>query len=227
MADQLGTFPGFGEFPIRLKDNGDGSYNLGTTATTTPSGTQDENLKQVNGTTVDTNSGNKSAGTQRVVLATDQPALTAALKVDGSAVTQPVIQGAPAAANVLAGYQGFTSTTGATTIITVPQNRTWVGTIGASCSCAEVAAGTAAPIATATITTAGTGVTPAAGTYFLVDARAGANAATGTVGDGCANFGSTPFVVVAPAGNAVTIQVASTNAGTTSRVDAFASGVLI
>lgn len=40
--------------------------------------------------TVDTNSGNKSASTQRVVLATDQPQLTAALKVDGSAVTQPV-----------------------------------------------------------------------------------------------------------------------------------------
>lgn len=39
----------------------------------------DQNLKQLNGTTVDTNSGTKSAGTQRVVLATDQPALTNAL----------------------------------------------------------------------------------------------------------------------------------------------------
>lgn len=48
------------------------------------------NLKALNGTTVDTNSGSKSAGTQRVVLATDQPALTAALKVDPSAVTSPV-----------------------------------------------------------------------------------------------------------------------------------------
>jgi len=53
------------------------------------------NSAQVAGTTVDTNSGSKSAGTQRVVLATDQPQLTAALKVDGSAVTQPVSQ-APA-----------------------------------------------------------------------------------------------------------------------------------
>lgn len=35
----------------------------------------------VAGTTVDTNSGNKSAGTQRVVLATDQPSLTNALTV--------------------------------------------------------------------------------------------------------------------------------------------------
>lgn len=49
-----------------------------------------ENLVQLNGTTVDTNSGNKSAGTLRVVLATDQPQNTTALKVDGSAVVQPV-----------------------------------------------------------------------------------------------------------------------------------------
>jgi hypothetical protein len=48
------------------------------------------NVAQVAGTTTDTNSGVKSAGTQRVVLATDQPQLTNALKVDGSAVTQPV-----------------------------------------------------------------------------------------------------------------------------------------
>lgn len=51
---------------------------------------QSVNQAQVGGTATDTNSGNKSAGTQRVVLATDQPALTNALKVDGSAVTQPV-----------------------------------------------------------------------------------------------------------------------------------------
>lgn len=48
------------------------------------------NLTKIAGTTVDTNSGTKSAGTQRVVLATDQPALTNALKVDPSAVTSPV-----------------------------------------------------------------------------------------------------------------------------------------
>lgn len=50
---------------------------------------QSDNTK-VGGTSIDTNSGLKSAGTQRVVLATDQPQLTNALKVDGSAVTQPV-----------------------------------------------------------------------------------------------------------------------------------------
>lgn len=42
------------------------------------------------GTAPDVNSGNKGSGTLRVVLATDQPALTNALKVDASATTQPV-----------------------------------------------------------------------------------------------------------------------------------------
>jgi hypothetical protein len=51
------------------------------------------NVMKLAGTAVDTNSGSKSAGTQRVVLATDQPALTAALRVDGSGVTQPVSDG--------------------------------------------------------------------------------------------------------------------------------------
>lgn len=59
------------------------------TVTTTPPSNASTNVAQLAGTATDTNSGAKSAGTLRVVLATDQPALTAALKVDGSAVTQP------------------------------------------------------------------------------------------------------------------------------------------
>lgn len=132
----------------------------------------------------------------------------------------------PTAANLLVGYQTFTSTTSATTLITVPAGKTWVGTIAASCACQEVAAGTAAPQARAVFTTAGTNVTPAAGTYFAVEAKGGANAATGLVGSQDSTFGSLPFIVVAPAGNSVTIAVASTNAGTASVVDASASGVL-
>lgn len=51
----------------------------------------DSNLSQVGGTAIDTNSGNKSAGTPRVVLATDQPAMTNAqpsnlTKVGGAAL---------------------------------------------------------------------------------------------------------------------------------------------
>ena len=51
---------------------------------------QSVNLAQLASTTPDTNSGLKSAGTLRVVIATDQVQLSNALKVDGSAVTQPV-----------------------------------------------------------------------------------------------------------------------------------------
>lgn len=50
------------------------------------------NLKQVGGTAVDTNSGTKSAGTQRVVLATDQPALTNKLLVTPDSVALPAHQ---------------------------------------------------------------------------------------------------------------------------------------
>lgn len=39
------------------------------------------NITQVGGTNIDTNSGNKSAGTQRMVVATDQPQLTTPLNV--------------------------------------------------------------------------------------------------------------------------------------------------
>lgn len=49
-----------------------------------------DDLVKIAGTAVDVNSGNKSAGTLRVILATDQPQLTNALKIDGSAVTQPI-----------------------------------------------------------------------------------------------------------------------------------------
>jgi hypothetical protein len=49
---------------------------------------QSVNAAQLAGTTTDTNSGNKSAGTLRVVIATDQPALTNKLLVTADAVNQ-------------------------------------------------------------------------------------------------------------------------------------------
>jgi hypothetical protein len=71
--------------------------NLGTAAVTNAgtfavqiAANSSVNQAQVAGTATDVNSGVKSAGTQRIVIATDQPQLTNALKVDGSAVTQPV-----------------------------------------------------------------------------------------------------------------------------------------
>lgn len=50
------------------------------------------NLGKVGGTATDTNSGNKSAGTLRVVLATDQPALTNKLLVTPDSVALPANQ---------------------------------------------------------------------------------------------------------------------------------------
>ncbi len=72
------------------------NYSAGTITITGHTSPMPWNAKVVNanllmgGTAADGNSGNKSAQTQRVVIATDQPQLTNALKVDGSAVTQPV-----------------------------------------------------------------------------------------------------------------------------------------
>ncbi|HEX3108112.1 MAG TPA: hypothetical protein VHU41_03380 [Thermoanaerobaculia bacterium] len=76
---------------LKVHEQGTGNVNVqNSSIPVTQSGAWSMNVSQVNGTTADTNSGSKSAGTLRVVLATDQPQLTNALKVDGSAVTQPV-----------------------------------------------------------------------------------------------------------------------------------------
>lgn len=56
------------------------------------SANQSTNVAQLAGTTTDTNSGNKSAGTLRVVLATDQPALTNKLLVTPDSVALPANQ---------------------------------------------------------------------------------------------------------------------------------------
>jgi hypothetical protein len=53
---------------------------------------QSVNVSQLAGTTTDTNSGTKSAGTLRVVLATDQPALTNKLLVTPDSVALPANQ---------------------------------------------------------------------------------------------------------------------------------------
>lgn len=68
---------------------GDPDTNAGVAPVSATNGLS-VNQQAIAGTTVDTNSGTKSSGTQRIVLATDQPQLTNALKVDPSAVTSPV-----------------------------------------------------------------------------------------------------------------------------------------
>lgn len=62
------------------------------TLTTTPPANASTNVAQVAGTTADVNSGNKSAGTLRVILATDQPALTNKLLVTPDSVALPANQ---------------------------------------------------------------------------------------------------------------------------------------
>jgi hypothetical protein len=62
------------------------------TVTTTPPSNASTNVAQLAGTTTDTNSGLKSAGTLRVVLATDQPALTNKLLVTPDSVALPANQ---------------------------------------------------------------------------------------------------------------------------------------
>lgn len=139
----------------------------------------------------------------------------------------PTASGAPTAANVLVGFLSFAATTGATTLLTVPAGRTWVGTIAATCAVGIAAASSTAGQARAAFATAGTGVTPAAGTVAACEAKAGANAATGTVGSNGSARLALPLTVVAPAGNSVTVTVATTQAGTSSVVDASASRELV
>lgn len=70
-----------------------GSYSLGYNGTTwdrlrtVGTGVLKTDLSSVAGTATDTNSGNKSAGTQRIVIATDQPNLTTALNVNAAQVS--------------------------------------------------------------------------------------------------------------------------------------------
>lgn len=69
--------------------------------TITPSGTQDVNVKQIGGVATAVNTGNSSNGTQRVVLATDQPAISFT-----STAYAPVMPAAATATNsVLSGCQ--------------------------------------------------------------------------------------------------------------------------
>lgn len=155
-----------------------------------------------------------SAGSTPVVIASDQ----SALRTDAAI---------PVSTDIVSGRLALAATTAATTLVTIPAGRTWQGTIGASVSVNNAAATTTAGQASAKFSVAGTGVKPAAGIYFAVDTQVGAALATSVLGEQSSNFGSAQMFVTAPAGNSVTIQVASTNSGTSALVDAFAIGILL
>ena len=133
----------------------------------------------------------------------------------------------PIAANVLDGVFTASSATSAT-LITVPAGRTWIGQLTINVTCSVTAAASTAGSATGTISTTGIGVTPAAGIILQCDTKVGANSATGTVGNGSSNaIGPLRAVIIAPAGNSVTLSAASSNmSGAVAIVNASAIGEL-
>src|SRR6266446_5537507 len=72
--------------------NQGGAWTVTISGTVSITANSSINLAQVAGTTADTNSGVKSAGTLRVVLATDQPSLTNKLLVTPDSVALPANQ---------------------------------------------------------------------------------------------------------------------------------------
>jgi hypothetical protein len=116
----------------------------------------------------------------------------------------------PDPSNILCGL----ATSNAATIITIPAGKTWVGTIVLSASVA-VASGGATINASARVSTAGTGVVPAAGDYVRVDLSAPASVAAG-LGTGATQDIQSPMIVTAPAGNTVTLVLNVTNTTTQS-----------
>ena len=147
------------------------------------------------------------------------------VSVTGNVATSPAV---PAAANVLAGHLAHTSTTAAAAFLTVAAGKTWMGTVSICCDVAIAAASATAGHALGVVATAGTGVTPSAATYLTCEARAGANAATGTVGSSAANSVTVQdFVIIAPVGNSVTLTGDTTIAGTAGRVSYSANGIYV
>jgi hypothetical protein len=144
----------------------------------------------------------------------------------GAANPVPVIPSSPTAANILNGFVNLVASNGGTTLLTVPAGRTWQGQLGMVCAIANAAAASTAGRARGVISTAGTGVIPTAGTVLAVDAKAGANAATGTVGSQGQSSTVINATIVAPVGNAVTLVLVTTVAGTVGSIDAFAIGAL-
>lgn len=164
---------------------------------------QSVNNTQINGVAIAVGSGASSTGTQRV------------------------IEAGPAAADILVGHLAHTATTAAATVITVPINRVWRGTITVTCDVSNAATAALVGQALGVITTTGASAVPAAGTIASCEARLGVNAATGTHGTGAANSITIPIVISAGATALATVALTTTITGTAGRVACIASGVLI
>jgi hypothetical protein len=127
--------------------------------------------------------------------------------------TIPIKPGTP---NILSSGVAVTNSVAATVLITIPAGRTWYGSI---CVNANNLVGASGSDSFAMVTTAGTGVTPAAGTKLAY------GTATGSSGGQGAGL-SGPTYVTAPSGNAVTLMVTNSVATTFSSYST-ANGILL
>lgn len=208
-----------------LKVNADGSLNASSTPPTGASATQVQGAGASGATAVGSpilNGGLFTTNANQPAVTTGQ---TISLQTDPAGNLRVAPQ-RPAAADIVAGSLTHTATTGATTFATIPAGRTCVGWVIVACAVGVAAAATTAGQALGIVSTAGTGVSPAAGNYLPCEARAGANAATGTTGSSGANNDGMQVTITAPVGNAVQLQGTSTIAGTNGRVDYAFWGVL-
>ena len=152
---------------LRVDGTG-GSFPVsGTVAATQSTSPWVDNITQLNSNTIDTNSGSKSNGTLRVVVATDQPALTNSLNV------------APQKASITAAGGSFASS-GNNTVIT-PSNSLHLSYISLNAA----AANTAAVICIVKFTTGGSTlyeVQLLPGAIWAHNIGGGTNYVTGTSG---------------------------------------------
>jgi hypothetical protein len=127
---------------------------------------------------------------------------------------------APTAANILTG----TSSTDAGTIITVPANRIWKGSLTLSGTVTVAAGANAAVTANPNVTVTGATATPAATTIvnqLMIDVAA--NLAGGTNGSSACDTATVPNLVIVAGTSAATLQL---HTGSASHASATAAGYL-
>ncbi len=108
--------------------------------TNTPTGTQDENLKQVNGATVDVGVGAAGTGTQRVAVASNS---TIATVTAVTAITNALPAGSNVIGHVIADSGSTTVVTGNVTVVQPTGTNLHVVTDATSVTTATIGAGTA------------------------------------------------------------------------------------
>jgi hypothetical protein len=138
----------------------------------------------------------------------------------GSSLSLDIGSGTPLniASYILSNAVTATNTTTPQTLLTIPAGRTWVGSIALAATNSAASGATAI----ASISTAGTGVTPAAGALLKVHCSTVGT----TAGLASQNNEIGPVTVVAPTGNSVTLTLTNSTA-TTFTSDATAVGALL